>query len=428
MTPIRKGSNPVKIPFAIKSTDRTFAAWANETRTALRQLEARIPTANTGRAAGGSSKPPFWTAISQVPDSDPATYQVAITLGYLSYQNATATEQEDGVTGWLAPKVQGDDGLVSLEPPANGEDEDWEAPKLALPAVESWVYLRVKTDTDGLPKLDGESFTVEAFDAKQESVHHVRSSPSSGEEEGDYYFLILQTEGNGGDPEKPIARRRITGNREMPNQLIEIENIGGKRELYQGYLVGPDDKHQLRTVEQIEGDGVVIIEPLDGGTDAVDPVVVDGVIITQGTPAVPPEEEGETIKWRRIDGRGSNSETDNGSTKQIEVREREGLVEDSEGRKRNIVEVVGNDFTESHASVSRFSISFDDGLVTSFLKEEADGEGWWGTVSWVDLASSAIITLTFEAGILKTVFAGAYGVGVEEPGTEAAPGVVSQEF
>jgi len=46
MKPIRKGANPVKIPFAIKSSDRTFASWANEVRTAFQQIEARIPTAS----------------------------------------------------------------------------------------------------------------------------------------------------------------------------------------------------------------------------------------------------------------------------------------------------------------------------------------------------------------------------------------------
>lgn len=59
MTPIRKGSNPVKIPFAIKSNDRTFAAWANEVVTAIRQLEARIPTASVGQGGLGPGSPRY---------------------------------------------------------------------------------------------------------------------------------------------------------------------------------------------------------------------------------------------------------------------------------------------------------------------------------------------------------------------------------
>lgn len=49
MTPIRKGSNPVKIPFALKCSDRTLAAWCNEVRTAFQQMQGRMPTANVGR-------------------------------------------------------------------------------------------------------------------------------------------------------------------------------------------------------------------------------------------------------------------------------------------------------------------------------------------------------------------------------------------
>lgn len=259
MTPIRKGSNPVKIPFAIKSSDRTFAAWANETRTAIQQLEARMPTAPVGRAAsgGGGTKPAFWTSISRIPDSE--NYQVTVTQGYLIYQNATSTDSEDGVTGWISPKINGVDM------------EDAEVEPIPLPNVESWVYLRVKTDADGAPKFDGESVTIEAFTSKQTSIHHVRPSPDGGEEEGDYFFLLLQTEGNGGTPEAPRAVRRLTGNIELRNQLIEIENIGGEIELYKGYDPGPDDKHKLKTLKQLEGGGVRIIKSeVDDESDTVD--------------------------------------------------------------------------------------------------------------------------------------------------------------
>ena len=76
MTPIRKGSNPVKIPFAIRSTDKTFAAWANETRTAIRQLEARMPTANVGRQSSGSYFHP-WKITTETVSS-----QLRLKVGY----------------------------------------------------------------------------------------------------------------------------------------------------------------------------------------------------------------------------------------------------------------------------------------------------------------------------------------------------------
>jgi len=165
MTPIRKGANPVKIPFAIKSTDRIFAAWANETRTAIRQLEARIPTANLGWRAGGGASAPLFGSISRVPDSDPAEYQARFTLGYLTYQNANATEAEQGVTGYLVPKIRNTDGdWISMD-----EVAPVVIPAVPLPALASWVYLKVKTTEDGMTTFETEDgqVTIEAFDSEQ---------------------------------------------------------------------------------------------------------------------------------------------------------------------------------------------------------------------------------------------------------------------
>lgn len=344
MTPIRKGANPVKIPFAIKSSDRTFAAWCNEVRTAIQQIEARQPTANVGRgASAGGGRPPFFGSVSRVPESDPPEYQATFTLGYLTYQNAGASESEQGVTGYIVPKIQG----VSMEraeekPPTNPAalaafKADLKKLKIKLPDLVSFVYLRVKTDADGVPKFDNESVTIEAFDEAQESIHHVRPSPSGGEEEGDYYFLLLETESNGATPTPaPRVVRRLTGNREMPNQLIEITNIGGKRELYQGYLPGPDDKHELRTIEQIDARGEPVIKPLATN-----------------------EEEGETIKWKRV--------ADIGSGAQINV---------STVSNGDVIEVRGNGFSLPYIDPFGNGINFDDGLATGLIEgQEGGGRG-----------------------------------------------------
>jgi hypothetical protein len=385
MTPIRKGSNPVKIPFAIKSSDPTFAAWANETRTAIRQLEARMPTANVGRGPAGGSKPPFWTTISRVPDSDPAEYQVSVTLGYLAYQSNTPAAQASdlGTTGWIVPTIAG----VSMEPPVPQTDPPTEIPKLPLPDVESWVYLRVKTDSDGFPK-DGE-VTVEAFDEAQESIHHIRLSPESDEEEGDYFFLILKTKADESDPPRPIAERRITGNREMPNQLIEILNLGeegeaGRQEVYKGYDVALD-KHDVRAVLQQQTLGVPIIEPLDPGKDAVPPKLnEEGVVITPGEPAIPPEKPGDYIRWRTIADRSSEGSDGN---PQVIVEEMESDQEDETGRKRKFVKVRGNAVNEAHSDVGLFDINVVDGLVTLFAPKVQTGKNLNLSIYYLDVSS-----------------------------------------
>jgi hypothetical protein len=384
MTPIRKGSNPVKIPFAIKSTDPTFAAWANETRTAIRQLEARMPTANVGRGPAGGGKPPFWTTISRVPDSDPAEYQVGVTLGYLSYQSNTPAAQASdlGTAGWIVPTIAG----VSMEPPVPQTDPATEIPKLPLPDVESWVYLRVKTDSDGFPK-DGE-VTVEAFDEAQESIHHIRLSPESAEEEGDYFFLILKTKADESDPPRPIPERRITGNREMPNQLIEILNLGeegeaGRQEVYKGYDKAID-KHDVRAVLQQQTLGVPIIEPLAAEVPAVPPVVVDGTVVTPGTPAIPAEEAGDYIRWRTIADRSSEGSS---ADPQVIVEEMESDGEDETGRKRKFVKVRGNAVNEAHSDVGLFDIRVVDGLVAAFAPKEQTGKNLNLKIYYLDVSS-----------------------------------------
>ena len=364
MRPARKGEMPTV----------EWAQWVEKT---LRRL-IDIPPPRERPITGGSDPPPFWTTISRVANSDPAEYEVTVTLGYLSYQSNTPAAQASdlGTTGWIIPTIAG----VSMEPPVPQTDPPTEVPKLPLPAVESWVYLRVKTDTDGFPK-DGE-VTVEAFDQAQESIHHIRLSPESDEEEGDYFFLILKTKADESDPPRPIAERRITGNREMPNQLIEILNLGeesegGRQELYKGYDVAID-KHDLRSVLQQQTPGVPIIEPLAPAVDAVPPVVVDGTIVTPGTPAIPPEEPGDYIRWRTVSERQSGA--------QIKVEEKKS-GELADGKKRGYIEITGNSVNEIHSDVGLFDIEVVDGLIAAFTPKEQTGKNLNLKIYYLDVSS-----------------------------------------
>ena len=330
--------------------------WAKWVEDEIRKLQS-TGTPPLRQIASASDKPPFWTAISRVANSDPAEYEVTVTLGHLSYQSNTpaAQDSELGTTGWIIPTIAG----VSME--------SADVEPLPLPAAESWVYLRVKTDVDGFPK-DGK-VTVEAFDEAQESIHHIRLSPESDEEEGDYFFLILKTKADESDPPRPIPERRITGNREMPNQLIEILNLGeesegGRQELYKGYDVALD-KHDVRAVLQQQTPGVPIIEPLAPAVDAVPPVVVDGTIVTPGTPAIPPEEPGDYIRWRTVSERQSGA--------QIKVEEKKS-GELADGKKRGYIEITGNSVNEIHSDVGLFDIEVVDGLIAAFTPKEQTGD------------------------------------------------------
>ena len=395
MKPARKGEMPTV----------EWAQWVEKT---LRRLIDIPPPRERPITGGSGERPPFWTEISQVPDSDPPEFQVAVTLGYLSYQSNTPAAQASdlGTTGWIVPTIAG----VSMEPPVPQTDPPTTIPKLPLPDVESWVYLRVKTDTDGFPKPfsqeDGSFVTIEAFNQEQKSIHHIRLSPESDEEEGDYFFLILKTKADESDPPRPIAERRITGNREMPNQLIEILNLGeeseaGRQEVYKGYDIAID-KHDLRAVLQQQTPGVPIIEPLAAAVPEVPPVTdAEGTVVTPGTPAVPAEEPGDYIRWRTLDGRASYSESGNANTtRQIEVREREEENEELPGQNKKLIEVVGNDFTQFTSDEFIVEIESNDGLMTSF---RGIPFGLDRTIRVPDECGTLVQILTFEKGLLTAV-------------------------
>lgn len=381
MRPARKGEMPTV----------EWAQWVEKT---LRRLIDIPPPRERPITGGSGERPPFWTEISQVPDSDPPEFQVAVTLGYLSYQSNTPAAQASdlGTTGWIVPTIAG----VSMEPPVPQTDPPTTIPKLPLPAVESWVYLRVKTDTDGFPKPfsqeDGSFVTIEAFNQEQKSIHHIRLSPESDEEEGDYFFLILKTKADESDPPRPIPERRITGNREMPNQLIEILNLGeeseaGRQEVYKGYDIAID-KHDLRAVLQQQTPGVPIIEPLAPAVDAVPPVVVDGTVVTPGTPAIPAEEPGDYIRWRTVSERQTNP--------QVKVVEKQS-GELADGEKRGYIEITGNDYTNFLGEQFITLLETKDGLVTEFTGTPF---GLDKVIRVPDECGTSTHELTFEKGLL----------------------------
>lgn len=65
MRPARKGLQPVKLPFAIRTSDKVLASWFNEARTCLQQLRDRIPTVGgNGGLDGDLGGHPFKIRVS----------------------------------------------------------------------------------------------------------------------------------------------------------------------------------------------------------------------------------------------------------------------------------------------------------------------------------------------------------------------------
>jgi hypothetical protein len=266
--------------------------------------------------------------------------------------------------------------------------------------------------------------TVEAFDEAQESIHHIRLSPESDEEEGDYFFLILKTKADESDPPRPIAERRITGNREMPNQLIEILNLGeegeaGRQEVYKGYDVALD-KHDLRAVLQQQTPGVAIIEPLAPAVDAVPPVVVDGTVVTPGTPAIPAEEPGDFIRWRTISERQTGA--------QIKVQEKES-GELADGEKRGYIEVTGNSESGTYFDPFGGQINYDDGLITGIIPTSLTGKNLNLAIYYLDVSNLIAGLALVWYPVLKQVLYWRNGiyVGNIDPG-DAPPDLITQDL
>lgn len=364
---------------------------------------------NKRRGSSSPIFPEFYSTI--IPrQSDPSQYAVRIEPGSLVYINANATEAEHGVSGYVTPRMNG----VPLDADAESDPAGPPEP-LNLPSLASFVYIRAKTTADGAPKFGDGDVTIEAFSEPKKAIHHVRPSPTSGEEEGEYFLLILETESDGAaENPKPKVKRRITGNRFLPNQLIEITNIGGKREWYQGYLPGPEDKHEIRSAEQLDGEGsgltpVAIIKPLAGAEDAVPPVTTeDGQVVTPGKPAVPAEKEGPTIKWRFCSQRATRP--------QLQVKE---------SPDKNGIIFQGNDVSTTVEVKFGTSLVFDDGFFTEGFGGE-DLAGWWGTVIYQTGGGLPLGRKDFKAGSLVAIYTpGSGGAWNIVPGTEQAPGAVN---
>jgi hypothetical protein len=265
--------------------------------------------------------------------SAPTSCKLTIIPGYI--KNWLPMTTEDQVYTLHSVEKSGEGPLEGFPTPIFEEIED-----------NTVVYVKFATDDKG-KVTSAEIFTeVGSEDPKvfKESTHY---QPKPVATLGEYYWPIARIKRlefvavGGGKYYQFYAHQLWVGEIDFLPNLAEIENIGEKREWYKG-LRDADTVYEFRTAEQIEGRGEAIIKPLSaatpGDSEAVPPI-----------PATQAENEGETIKWKRIAERGSSP--------QIHV-----TTEDD----GSVVEIKGNDQTESWTDVKRFSISYDDGLITGF--------------------------------------------------------------
>jgi hypothetical protein len=354
MNIIRKGSNPVKIPFQIKSTDPVLAAWCNEVRTAIRQLESRMPTMPQGKA---TRQPIQFKVYAVRYDANSEEWKCRVSPGYVRTINPDADATEP-IKDWM-PTV-GD--------PAVALDSD-EPPDIEI-ADGQTVYCRVTTTAKGIIEAAPK---IEAAATPEAGTHF---QPPDADVEGDLYFPLCNIT-IGGDPEVVTLEQIQQGGPIVvtPN-LPELKNIGGEREVFAGRTAA-GDTYDLRTLEQliVEG-GAEIIRPLGES-----------------------EEEGDTIPFRSIVKNNS-----------------EGVPYTITGD-GDAIEVTLQGADDTYTDPFGGSILFAGGLVKEFVSSDIEGWwGQIGFQFQPKTGSAQTLTIDVEGGIIVAVASsqGSAGDGTED--------------
>lgn len=247
MNIIRKGSNPVKIPFQIKSTDPTLAAWCNEVRTAIRQLESRMPTMPQGKA---TRQPIQFKVYAVRYDADSEEWKCRVSPGYVRTISPDADATEP-VKDWMPTVGSG---------PAVPLDADT-APEITI-ADGQTIYCRVATTAKGIIEAAPK---IEAAATPEAGVHF---QPPDADVLGDLYFPIADIE-IAGDPEVVTVTQIQQGGPivVVPN-LPELKNIGEGYEVFAGREAA-GDTYDFRKLEQLEGSGEPLIRDDDPVGDSI---------------------------------------------------------------------------------------------------------------------------------------------------------------
>jgi hypothetical protein len=342
MNIIRKGSNPVKIPFQIKSTDPTLAAWCNEVRTAIRQLESRMPTMPQGKA---TRQPIQFKVYAVRYDANSEEWKCRVSPGYVRTINPDADATEP-VKDWMPTVGSG---------PAVPLDADT-APEITI-ADGQTIYCRVATTEKGIIV---EAPKIEAAATPEAGTHF---QPPDADVEGDLYFPIADIE-IAGDPEVvTITQIQQGGPIVVVPNLPELKNIGEGYEVFAGREAS-GDTYDFRKLEQLEGSG----EPLIRDDDPV----------------------GDSIPFRRVAGRPSQAQvTVSGSDEDIIVIEGNGFDQNFEGivKNLNVIDGLVTGYDEiaegwwggldwyNGGGTEALRLTFEAGVLVGVIKGDSSGGG-----------------------------------------------------
>jgi hypothetical protein len=306
----RRGGPPIKVPFAIRTSDPVLSAFFGEVRRAIQGLRDSIPQMqNRPRASGGASLQ-FRVSVRL----DGETYKAKVQPGWVRSISPDADAIEP-VKDWMP--TMGSGPAVPLD--------DATAPEITVVNGQT-VYCRIATTAKGIIE---EAPKIEAETTPEAGVHF---QPPNAAIEGDLYFPLANITITGSPAVVTIEQIQQGGPIVVVPNLPEIKNIGAKREVFSARIPA-GDSYDFRTLEQLEGDGEPIIKELDPGDPEADPPVAA-------------EEEGDTIPFRRIAPKATSPQitiTDGG----------------------DVIRVEGNGYDQSFGGLVT-GLTVADGLVTAF--------------------------------------------------------------
>lgn len=98
-----------------------------------------------------------------------------------------------------------------------------------------YIYMRCTTNNRGVPTMTP---TIDFYATQQSSTHHVPESVdyNAPPVDGDYYWQLAEIETvPDTEPAQYRIKRRLPGDKFIPNQIDRIKNIGDGTDIYWGF-------------------------------------------------------------------------------------------------------------------------------------------------------------------------------------------------
>lgn len=382
MRPIRRGSNPIRLPSPIQTNNPALAQWVGEVNEAIRNLATRLPQANAPLLFGGGS----------------SGYESVI-LPTKFFNDGTSEEPEwkvEFTSAKLWEHSMNDAGFPHDIKIADGYLTD--DPKKSLEIAEGTndVWLRFDIKADCEVELDTPELII---GEAPENTPFWPNRPGLDPDD-------LETKGSFGKTGTHIQRigtitleegKRPTWKSESPHAVVWIG--------------------QTEWEDSTPDDGQSLYHKFEEGKDFLKTAKNADTEVEEGAEGVLNDEE-EPFSEHLVFARICQKESD----PQIHVTS-EG---DNESRK---IIIKGNNFSTTISGRVK-GLSVDDGLITGADEEPAEEGGWWGTAVWTFYSPGASsqenqVRFTYEAGRLILVEKEQSSGGFEEEeGAEGTPGSV----